>query len=390
MDKLKLSWAGDLQSLKDFVNDYLNLNGEWSSPGGERKTFTDGCVSITWWKNKKFLSLNGLDNNMVSKLKSAVCQNKDGCNSEATSSIINSETTIESDPIDSGECRCQDLSTDMEGVKLEIVIAETNIQRQVSSMQTQVTKIQEDFAAIRNDNIELKSQINCVKAINIGGVNEFAAINKTNALLIEYVDTLKCSLSEWESRALETEERNRTLLNSYKVLENTSQSKLQAESALISDAVNDIYIQDKTIKVISQSHIPDLTTPNNAVDDSPAIESNSQGDQTCIIIESQCVRTESESSSLQNFVVDSPQVFGCKSPKPIIDQLIKYRSRQHGKYMRGKEIPMVDNQRHYSSQRPFQERWTKKIKIPSYRTAHRFNSLEWLIHLDAVHRITRQ
>jgi hypothetical protein len=36
----------------------------------------------------------------------------------------------------------------MEGVKLEIVIAETNIQRQVSGMQMQVTKIQEDFAAI--------------------------------------------------------------------------------------------------------------------------------------------------------------------------------------------------------------------------------------------------
>jgi peptidoglycan hydrolase CwlO-like protein len=47
----------------------------------------------------------------------------------------------------------------MEGVKLEIVIAETNIQRQVSSMQKQVTKIQEDFAAIRNENIELMSQI---------------------------------------------------------------------------------------------------------------------------------------------------------------------------------------------------------------------------------------
>jgi hypothetical protein len=86
-------------------------------------------------------------------------------------------------------------------------------------------------------------------------------MNKTNALLIEYVDTLKCPLSEWESRALEAEERNRTLLNSYKVSENTSKSKQQAESAPISDVVNDIYIQDKTIKVISQSHIPDKATP---------------------------------------------------------------------------------------------------------------------------------
>ena len=148
MDKLKLSRAGDLESLKDFVSEYLSLNGEWSSPGGERKTFTDGSILITWWKNKKFLSLNGLDNNILSKLKFDVCQKKDGCNSEAESSTINSGTAIESGPINSGECRCQDLLTDMEGVKLEIVIAETNIQRQVSGMQMQVTKIQEDFAAI--------------------------------------------------------------------------------------------------------------------------------------------------------------------------------------------------------------------------------------------------
>jgi hypothetical protein len=82
-------------------------------------------------------------------------------------------------------------------------------------------------------------------------------------------------LSEWESKALEAEERNRTLINSYKVSENTSKSKQQAESAPISDVVNDIYIKDKTIKVlISQSHIPDIDTPNNAIDDNHAIETN--------------------------------------------------------------------------------------------------------------------
>ena len=81
MDKLKLSWAGDLESLKDFVSEYLGLKGEWRSPGGDRKTFTAGSILITWWKNKKFLSLNGMDNNILSKLKSAVCQNKNSCNS---------------------------------------------------------------------------------------------------------------------------------------------------------------------------------------------------------------------------------------------------------------------------------------------------------------------
>jgi hypothetical protein len=50
------------------------------------------------------------------------------------------------------------------------------------------------LAAIRNENIELKSQINRVETTIIGGVNEFGAMKKTSAPLIEYVDTLKCSL----------------------------------------------------------------------------------------------------------------------------------------------------------------------------------------------------
>ena len=103
------------------------------------------------------------------------------------------------------------------------------------------------------------------------------------------MDTLKCSLSEWESKALEAEERNRTLINSYKVSENTSKSKQQAESAPISDVVNDIYIKDKTIKVlISQSHIADIATPNNAIDDNHAIETN---DVRCINIQQEIVST---------------------------------------------------------------------------------------------------
>jgi hypothetical protein len=58
------------------VSEYLSLKGEWSSPGGERETFTDGSMLITWWKNKKLVSLNGLGNNILSKLKFQVCKRK--------------------------------------------------------------------------------------------------------------------------------------------------------------------------------------------------------------------------------------------------------------------------------------------------------------------------
>ena len=39
LSNLKLSWRGDLASLQTFVEGNLNLQGTWSSPGGEKKLF---------------------------------------------------------------------------------------------------------------------------------------------------------------------------------------------------------------------------------------------------------------------------------------------------------------------------------------------------------------
>ncbi len=36
---LKLSWTGDYESFKRLVKNYLNITGDWVSPGGERKHF---------------------------------------------------------------------------------------------------------------------------------------------------------------------------------------------------------------------------------------------------------------------------------------------------------------------------------------------------------------
>ena len=59
LSSLKLSWTGDLASLKVFVEDNLNLQGTWSSPGVEKKLFVAENLTIQWLKNKKFLSIEG-------------------------------------------------------------------------------------------------------------------------------------------------------------------------------------------------------------------------------------------------------------------------------------------------------------------------------------------
>ena len=40
--KLRLSWTGDYEYLKQFVNETLQLNSTWSQPGGDKKVYTFG------------------------------------------------------------------------------------------------------------------------------------------------------------------------------------------------------------------------------------------------------------------------------------------------------------------------------------------------------------
>ena len=64
---LRLSWAGDLNSLKEFVENTLELQGNWSSPAGKKKLFLANNVKILWWKNKKFLTIEGDDTDRIKK-----------------------------------------------------------------------------------------------------------------------------------------------------------------------------------------------------------------------------------------------------------------------------------------------------------------------------------
>ena len=45
---ISFAWTGDLELLKQFVDEILNLDGEWSQPVSDRKVFTYGDSSITW------------------------------------------------------------------------------------------------------------------------------------------------------------------------------------------------------------------------------------------------------------------------------------------------------------------------------------------------------
>jgi hypothetical protein len=47
MGELHLCWTGNIEQLKQFVSDNIELNGVWVSPGGDKKKYSDGDTSIS-------------------------------------------------------------------------------------------------------------------------------------------------------------------------------------------------------------------------------------------------------------------------------------------------------------------------------------------------------
>ncbi len=62
---LKLSCTGDYESLKCLVKNYLNITGDWVSPGGEKKTFHGDNITISWLKNKKLIQVEGSNSTAI-------------------------------------------------------------------------------------------------------------------------------------------------------------------------------------------------------------------------------------------------------------------------------------------------------------------------------------
>ena len=65
MGELHLCWMGNIEQLKQFVSDNIELNGVWVSPGGDKKKYSDGDTSISWRKGNKVLRIEGKGKNQI-------------------------------------------------------------------------------------------------------------------------------------------------------------------------------------------------------------------------------------------------------------------------------------------------------------------------------------
>ena len=62
-------WKGNLSQLKSFVSNELNLNGQWSSPGGETKVFRNSQITLKWTGQTRGKFIVETDNKLVQVAK---------------------------------------------------------------------------------------------------------------------------------------------------------------------------------------------------------------------------------------------------------------------------------------------------------------------------------
>ena len=153
-DGEKFKWRNNLTELKKFVQDSLGVKGKWSSPGGGNKKFKeeDGQLILNWYFKKQSTLLfqgaeaDGLKNILIDLLakdeqshieeKNAVANS--GSQDEGDNTVImDSEeksyglsplpNNNQNVPNDACPCRCNTMATEIEGIKLDIVILQSQM-----------------------------------------------------------------------------------------------------------------------------------------------------------------------------------------------------------------------------------------------------------------------
>ena len=148
----KVKWLGQFDGLKQFVNDILQEDGRWSSPGGKAKSFHTEKVTITWYADRKTLLFQGsvgnkLKEHIINLLKS------DGGTFERRSHIDFGQSSLSSvnrneETFESTEYRR--LSVEMAEAKLDIEILRVTLNRFCDSLKA-MEKFYKNYVAEKRD-----------------------------------------------------------------------------------------------------------------------------------------------------------------------------------------------------------------------------------------------
>ena len=140
----------------------MKFDGKWSSPGGEKKVCSDGDTSITWWKKRKFLAVEGKQAKRITELLIVMLTNNVMLHSSDQPGNISKDLSDEISLVNSCSCKCHSLAVDIEELKLDVVLEsrmehKTNTNTEIiNNVQQEVLKVQSkcDMLVDRVGNIE--------------------------------------------------------------------------------------------------------------------------------------------------------------------------------------------------------------------------------------------
>ena len=218
----KLVWSNNLDSLKNFVVNVLKLQGKWLTPGGNTKQFksSNGNVIINWYsKKQQTLNFQGRDGpGLKDKLVELVRKNpgtltdlqapeplvsieqtmQPSLSEEANSCHLNGGTSIddESSPNCPQQRPNSEIVTDIEGLKLDLLILQKTVEENSKLLSIINTKHQDENASC-SELLDYKKR--CVTLLS-------SVSKKDNA-----IKDLEEKCLTFESRVLSLEQENESL-----------------------------------------------------------------------------------------------------------------------------------------------------------------------------------
>ena len=144
----------------------LKLEGVWSSPGGDKKEFNNDTLVIAWWKNKKLLQFEGMNDDLKCKLSAIGCQRLNCLPFEIGQSMI----TNLSSPLDcsinqpflhvnTASCQCHHFSTEIEGLKLDMAISEAKFEKEFANRTGLSNGFRDDLICLQSEIADIRNQL---------------------------------------------------------------------------------------------------------------------------------------------------------------------------------------------------------------------------------------
>ena len=232
----EFAWEGSLESLKQFIKDDLNIEGKWSSPGGETKLFTSANCLMKWYgKSRKKLIIVKDDGNqsLLEKLSKFATMIEDKLQGDDENGGMECDLTVhkivENLSADDGEntklySNNRNSITNSESKETIPEIGDKSINSQCccNELAVQVNRIEGDIKLLKSQMDIRKAGEDILGCSTVTCLSEKTCLrkdlDKANTLIKELKSKIKCLEEEKSSlttiiRIIQEDNPQRTKLN---------------------------------------------------------------------------------------------------------------------------------------------------------------------------------